>query len=116
MLRVPTPHLPLLKLSILTESSLDGRMFYMGTLIISALSTACILSAVEAFIFSMGKWRGLLGLILNTIFCLTLDVRLRFMVPYVLGATFVGLTLSLLVEQIFTGVPKGDLPKRIPPR
>jgi len=88
----------------------------MGTLIISALSTACILSAVEAFIFSMGKWRGLLAIGLNVIFCLTLTVRLRFMIPYTLGATFIGLTLSLLVEQIFTGVPKGDLPKRIPPR
>jgi len=110
------PRLPQLKLSILTELSLDGRMFYMGTLLISALATACILSAVEAFIISMGKWRGLLGIVLNSIFCLTLDVRLRFLTPYVLGATFIGLTLSLLVEQIFTGVPKGDLPKRIPPR
>jgi len=88
----------------------------MGTLLISALATACILSAVEAFIFSMGKWRGLLGIALNIIFCLILTVRLRFILPYVLGATFIGLTLSLLVEQIFTGVPKGDLPKRIPPR
>jgi len=88
----------------------------MGTLLISALATACILSAVEAFILPLGKWRGLLGIVLNTIFCLTLEVKLRFMVPYVLGATFIGLTLSLLVEQIFTGLPKGDLPKRVPPR
>ncbi|CAB4122158.1 hypothetical protein UFOVP27_79 [uncultured Caudovirales phage] len=88
----------------------------MGTLLISALATACILSAVEAFILSLGKWRGLLSLILNTIFCVTLKVGLRDVLPYVLGATFVGLTLSLLVEQIFTGVSKGDLPKRIPPR
>jgi predicted cobalt transporter CbtA len=88
----------------------------METLIISALATACILSAVEAFLFSLGKWRGLLGLGLNTVFCLLLSVGLRPMLPYVLATTFIGLTLSLLVEQIFVGIPKGDLPKRIPPR
>lgn len=101
---------------MLTESSLDSRMFYMGNLLISALATACILAAVEAFLLQLGKWRGLLGLALNTIFCLTLGVSLRYLTPYVLGSTFVGLVLSLLVEQIFTGVEKGDLPKRIPPR
>ena len=44
----------------------------MGTLLISALATACVLSAVEAFLFSLNKWRGLLGLALSTIFCLLL--------------------------------------------
>ena len=102
--------------SKLTDASLDSRMFYMGTLLISSLATACILAAVEAFIIKLGKWRGLLALVLNLIFCLILTVRLRFLFPYVLASTFVGLTLSLLVEQIFTGLPKGDLPKRVPPR
>jgi len=88
----------------------------MGTLIVSALATACVLSAVEAFLISLGKWRGLLGLVLNILFCITLKVTLRELLPYVLGATFVALILSLLVEQIFTGLPKGNLPKRIPPR
>ena len=88
----------------------------MGNLLISALATACILAAVEAFLLRLGKWRGLLGLALNIIFCLTLGVGLRYLIPYVLGSTFVGLVLSLLVEQIFTGVEKGDLPKRIPSR
>jgi len=102
--------------SILTDAYLESRLFYMGTLIISALATACILAAVEAFLIKLGKWRGLLAIVLSLIFCLTLTVRLRFLFPYVLASTFVGLTLSLIVEQIFTGLPKGDLPKRIPPR
>jgi len=88
----------------------------METLIISALATACVLSAVEAFLFSLGKWRGLLGLVLNAVFCLTLNVGLRYLLPYVLATTFIGLTVSLIVEQIFIGLPKGDLPKRVPPR
>jgi C4-dicarboxylate transporter len=91
-------------------------MFYMGTLLISALATACVLSAVEAFLFSLNKWRGLLGLALSTIFCLLLGVSLKELVPFVLASTFAGLTLSLMVEQIFIGIPKGNLPKRIPPR
>jgi len=91
-------------------------MFYMGNLIISALATACILSAVEAFLLPLGKWRGLLGIVLSTVFCILLGVGLRYITPYILGSTFVGLILSLLVEQIFTGAQKGDLPKRIPPR
>jgi len=88
----------------------------MDTILISALATACILSAVEAFLLSIGKWRGLLGIGLSIVFCLTLNVGLRHLIPYMLSSTFIGLTLSLLVEQIFTGLPKGDLPKRIPPR
>jgi hypothetical protein len=88
----------------------------MGTLLISALATACILTAVETLLLPLNKWRGLLCIGLNLIFCLTLKVELRLLVPYILGATFVGLTLSLLVESIFTGLPKGDLPRRIPPR
>jgi hypothetical protein len=91
-------------------------MFYMGNLLISALATACILSAVEAFLLPLGKWRGLLGLALSAGFCVLLDVGLRYLAPYILGSTFVGLILSLLVEQIFIGVEKGNLPKRIPPR
>jgi hypothetical protein len=88
----------------------------MGNLLISALATACILSAVEAFLLPLGKWRGLLGLAFSAGFCMLLDVGLRYLTPYILGSTFVGLILSLLVEQIFTGVEKGNLPKRIPPR
>jgi len=88
----------------------------MGTLLISALATACLLSAVEAFLFPLNKWRGLLGLVLSAIFCLLLGVSLRELTPYVLGSTFAGLTFSLMVEQVFTGLPKGNLPKRVPPR
>ena len=88
----------------------------MEHILISALATACVLSAVAAFLIAVGKWRGLLGIGLSIVFCLTLKVGLRDLIPYVLASTFIGLTLSLLVEKIFTGIPKGDLPKRIPPR
>jgi len=88
----------------------------MGTLLISALASALLLSAVETFYKPLGKWRGLIGIGLNTIFCLTLTVRLRYIPIYVLGATFVGLSLSLLVESLLIGTPKGDLPRRVPSR
>lgn len=88
----------------------------METILISALAAACILAAIEAFAISLGKWRGLLATVLNLIFCLILGTGMRYLIPYVLSSTFVGLSLSLLVESIFVGTPKGDLPKRIPPR
>ena len=88
----------------------------MDMLLISALATACILTAVEAFIRPLGKLRGLLGIVLNTAFCLILVVRLGHIGPYSLASTFLSLPLSLIVERIFVGVETKDLPNRIPPR
>ena len=91
----------------------------MTTILIAGLATACILTAVEGLIFNLGKWRGLAYLVLSTLFCLNLDTRLKYLTVYTLAATFVGLTLSYLVEQLFTGVnPRTarGLPNRIPRR
>jgi len=37
----------------------------MEHILISALATACVLSAVEAFLIAVGKWRGFLGILLS---------------------------------------------------
>lgn len=76
----------------------------MTILIVASLAIACILTAVESLVISIGKWRGLAALILAIPFCILLDCRLRFLPAYILAVTFLGLTLSLFVEQIFTGI------------
>jgi hypothetical protein len=91
----------------------------MGTILISAFAVACILTAIEGFYRSIGKWRGLVALVFSSIFCVTLEVRLRYLAIYILASLFAGLTLSLLVEQLFVGTNDRDLrnlPRRIPPR
>jgi len=91
----------------------------MTTVIISGLATACILTAVEGLLINLGKWRGLVSLLLSILFCINLGTKLRYLTTYTLAATFVGLTLSYLVEQLFTGVnPRTarGLPNRIPRR
>ena len=91
----------------------------MTLVIISGLATACLLTAVEGLLINLGKWRGLTALVLSTLFCLNLDTQTKYLFVYSLASTFVGLTLSYLVEQLFTGVnPRTarGLPNRIPRR
>jgi hypothetical protein len=91
----------------------------MTLVIISGLATACLLTAVEGLLINLSKWRGLTALVLSTLFCLNLDTRTKYLFVYSLASTFVGLTLSYLVEQLFTGVnPRTarGLPNRIPRR
>jgi len=91
----------------------------MTTVILAGLAAACLLTAIEGLIINLGKWRGLASLILSLLFCLNLDTRVKYLTVYTLAATFVGLTLSYLVEQLFTGVnPRSvrGLPNRIPRR
>jgi hypothetical protein len=91
----------------------------MTTVIISGLATACIITAVEGLLINLGKWRGLVSLVLSTLFCINLDIKISYLTVYSLATTFVGLTLSYLVEQLFTGVnPRTarGLPNRIPRR
>ena len=91
----------------------------MTLVIISGLATACLLTAVEGLLINLGKWRGLTALVLSNLFCLNLDTRTKYLFVYSLASTFVGLTLSYLVEQLFTGVnPRTarGLPNRIPRR
>jgi len=91
----------------------------MTTVILSGLATACIITAVEGLLINLGKWRGLVSLVLSILFCINLDIKLSYLTVYSLATTFVGLTLSYLVEQLFTGVnPRTarGLPNRIPRR
>jgi len=88
----------------------------MGIVIIAGLATACILTAVESLIKPLGKWRGLLALIISLLACLNLNTRLLYLVVYTLATTFVGLTLSLATEQVLTGISPRQargLPNRV---
>jgi hypothetical protein len=105
--------------STLTDAFLDSRLFYMGTILISALAIACILTAIETFYKPIGKWRGLVALLFAILFDITLGTRLLHLPIYILATTFVGLTISLMVDQLFVGTNDRDmrnLPKRIPSR
>lgn len=86
----------------------------MELVLIAAMATACVLTAVETLVRPLGKWRGLLGITAAFGACLTLDVSLPYLAVYGLAATFGGLSLSVLVEQGLT--PTSNLPPRIPPR
>lgn len=91
----------------------------MDIVIISSLATACILTAVEGLLRPLGKFRGLAALILSMLFCFNFKVAIAHMIAYTLATTFIGLTLSLLVEQLFIGTSSREmrgLPKRIDKR
>lgn len=105
----------LLKHSILTGQYLEGRVPNMTDILIVACSTACILTAVESFIASIGKWRGLLALGASLGGLLTLSTELSCLPVYGLAATFLGLTVSIATEQIFAVTTVRNLPRRIPP-
>jgi hypothetical protein len=85
----------------------------MGIVIISGLATACILTAVESFLKPLGKWRGLLALIVALVFSINLNTKWLYLGAYTLAATFVGLTLSIIVEQLFT-VPNARQERGLP--
>jgi hypothetical protein len=81
----------------------------MGIVLIAGLATACILTAVESLVKPLGKWRGLLALILSLLACLNLNTRLLYLAVYTLATTFISLTLSLATEQLLTGVTAREL-------
>jgi hypothetical protein len=88
----------------------------MGIVLIAGLATACILTAVESLIKPLGKWRGLLALVLSLLACLNLSTRPLYIVVYTLAATFVSLTISLATEQILVGISPRQtrgLPNRV---
>jgi hypothetical protein len=88
----------------------------MAILIISALAVASVLTAVESLVISLNKWRGLVALSLATPSCILMGCGLRFLPVYSLAVTFLSLTMSLLVEQTFTGISVREfrgLPKRV---
>jgi len=88
----------------------------MTTLFISSLAVAAILTAIESLIISLNKWRGLVALTLAIPSCILMGCGVRFLAPYALAVTFLSLTMSLLVEQTFTGISVREfrgLPKRV---
>ncbi len=88
----------------------------MTTVLISGLAAACVLTAVEGLLISLGKWRGLLSLAMSTIGILVMSSYSKSTIFEILASTFLGLTLSLAVEQVFTGVSLREvrnLPKRV---
>ena len=88
----------------------------MGIVLIAGLATACILTAVESLIKQLGKWRGLLALIVSLLACLNLNTKPLYLVVYTLAATFVSLTISLATEQILVGISprqRRGLPNRV---
>lgn len=88
----------------------------MTNVVIAALATACVLTAVEGLIVSLGKWRGLLATAIAVPSSIILGVSGLPLLVYCLASTFLGLTMSLLVEQVFTGPSVREmrgLPKRV---
>ena len=88
----------------------------MGIILIAALATAFILTAVESLLIPLGKWRGLLALGISMLALINLEVKWLYLVVYAFASTFVGLTLSILVDQLFTGSTRRDfrdLPRRV---
>ncbi len=88
----------------------------MGIVLIAGLATACILTAVESLIRPLGKWRGLLALVLSLLACLNLNTRPLYLLVHALASTFVSLTVSLATEQILVGIsPRQErgLPNRV---
>lgn len=88
----------------------------MTTIIIAALATAFVLTAVESLIIALGKWRGLLALGASVGSLVTLTTPWTYLPVYGLATAFLGLVLSLAVEQLFAGVDAKELPRRIPMR
>jgi hypothetical protein len=87
-------------------------------LLVAAWATACVLTAIEELLISLGRWRGLLALFMSTIACLVMLPMSLNLIFYVLASAFVGLTSSIVVETVFTGTPERvsrGLPRRVPP-
>jgi hypothetical protein len=88
----------------------------MSEVVIAALAVACVLTAVEGLVLNLGKWRGLIAIILSSAFSYFLGVELSRLIIYSLAVTFLGLTLSLMVEQLFSQPNARTLPQRISSR
>ena len=87
----------------------------MSIVLIAAFAVACILTGVETFIAKLGKFRGLIPLILGPLTLINLSCPWKYLGVYSLAVIFISLSLTLFVEQLFNTAAE-DLPKRIPPR
>jgi len=90
----------------------------MTELFVAAWATACLLTAIEELLISLGKWRGLLALSMSTVTCFVLRPMGWDQIFYILASAFVGLTSSVIIENLVTGTPERiqrGLPRRVPP-
>lgn len=88
----------------------------MSDVIAVSLATACILTAIEGLLIPLGKWRGLLALVTGLGFLLILGETWPKIFIDTFAVTFVGLTLSLIVEQVFSSPESRRLPRRVESR
>lgn len=86
----------------------------MEIVVISALASACLLSAVEGLIRPLGKWRGLMALTASVGAALVLGTNWAYLPVYGLAAAFMSLVFTLLVDE--WSAPAAKLSPRIPPR
>lgn len=91
----------------------------MTVVFIAALATACLLTAIEELLTSIGRWRGLVALIASTAGILVLTPLAWSQIFYTLAATYLGLSFSIVVESLMpnTTMQRGgrNLPRRVPP-
>jgi hypothetical protein len=90
----------------------------MTTLFVVAMAAAFVITAVEELLMPLDKLKGLIALIMSTVGCLVMRPFDWDQVFYVFAATFLALTVSVVVESLFTGRTRREelgLPKRIPP-
>lgn len=90
----------------------------MTSLLVAAWATACVLTAIEELLISLGRWRGLLALTMSTVACLVLRPMAWDQIFYILAASFLGLISSVVTENLITGTPDRvtrGLPRRVPP-
>ena len=88
----------------------------MGIILIASLATAFVLTAIDSLLIPLGKWRGPLAFVLGALALINLEVKWMYLFVYACASTFIGLTVSLLVDQIFKGTTRRDLqdlPRRV---
>lgn len=91
----------------------------MTVVFIAALATACLLTAIEELLTSIGRWRGLVALLASTAGIMVLTPLAWSQIVYALAATYLGLSFSILVESLIpnTALQRSgrNLPRRVPP-
>ena len=90
----------------------------MTTLFVVAMAAAFVITAVEELLMPLDKLKGLIALIMSTVGCLVMRSFDWDQVFYIFASTFIALTVSVVVETLFTGRTRREelgLPKRIPP-
>jgi hypothetical protein len=91
----------------------------MTNLVIISLATAFILTAVEELLIFLGKWRGLLALLLSFIASYSIGIHSWGMLVFLsLAGSFGGMTCAMLVPTLIESrdprIVRG-LPRRVPP-